>query len=65
MVYELQYIGAEELKGTMKLIKPHRNEFLVSSDPERLSLLHEFVTILAYSDKKDKVDVNKWLIKLE
>jgi len=38
---------------------------LISSDSERILLLHEFVTILEHSDKKDKIDVNKWLIKLE
>lgn len=64
-VYELQSICGEELEEAKKLIKPHRNEFLISSDSERILLLHEFVTILEHSDKKDKIDVNKWLIKLE
>jgi hypothetical protein len=64
-IYELQSIGWEELEEAKKLIKPHRNEFLISSDSERVSLLHEFVTILEHSDKKDKIDVNEWLIKLE
>jgi DNA-binding PadR family transcriptional regulator len=64
-IYELQSIGWEELEEAKKLIKPHRNEFLISSDSERVSLLHEFVTILEHTDEKDKIDVNKWLIKLE
>jgi len=64
-VYELQSICREELEEAKKLIKPHHDEVLISSDSERISLLHEFVTILERSDKKDKIDVNKWLIKLE
>ncbi len=64
-VYEMLIISDEEIKEAKKLIKPYPNEFLVSSDPERISLLQDFITILEQSEKKDKIDVNKWLNRLE
>ncbi|MDP2767179.1 MAG: hypothetical protein Q8O41_07000 [Candidatus Methanoperedens sp.] len=64
-VYELQSIGDEEIREAEKLIKPYPNEFLVSSDSERLSMLQDFITILEQSEKKDKIDVKNWLNRSE
>ncbi len=64
-VYEMQSISDEEITEAKKLIKPYPNEFLVSSDSERLSMLQDFITILEQSEKKDKVDVKNWLNRSE
>ena len=64
-VYEMQSIGGEEIEKAKELIKPYHNDFLVSSDSKRISLLQDFITILERSDKKDKIDVNIWLNSLE
>ena len=64
-VYELQSISDEEIREAKKLIKPYHNEFLVSSDSERLSMLQDFITILEQSEKKDKIDVKNWLNRSE
>ena len=64
-VYELASIAEDELEVARNLIKPYHNDFLVSSDTKRINLLNEFVTILEHSDKKNKVNVEKWLVNLE
>lgn len=64
-VYELAAIEEDELVDARNLIKPYHNEFLISSDTKRINLLHEFVTILEHSDKKNKVDLEDWLFNLE
>lgn len=64
-VYELASIAEDELEVARNLIKPYHNDFLVSSDAKRLNLLHEFVTILEHSDKKNEVNVEKWLLNVE
>jgi hypothetical protein len=64
-VYEMQSIDGEEIEKVKELIKPYHNDFLVSSDSKRISLLQDFITILERSDKKDKIDINIWLNSLE
>ena len=61
----MQSIGGEDIEKAKELIKPYHNDFLVSSDSKRISLLQDFITILERSDKKDKIDVNIWLNSLE
>lgn len=64
-VYELRSIGEDELAEAKKLIKPYNNGFLVQSGVDRILLLHDFITILDRSERKDKVDVKNWLNRVE
>ncbi len=65
VVFEISRITQEEIKEARKLIKPFHNEFLISSDPKRFTLLKDFITILEQTEQKNKIDVRKWLNELE
>ncbi len=64
-VFKISRITQEEIKEARKLIKPFHNEFLISSDSKRFTLLKDFITILEQTEQKNKIDVRKWLNELE
>lgn len=64
-VYEPRSISEDELIEAKKLIKPYHNGFLVQSGVDRILLLHDFITILDHSERKDKLDVKNWLNRVD
>jgi len=47
------------------LIKPYHNEYLVSSDPKRITILTDFIKLLEQNEENKNVDVKGWLNQFE
>jgi hypothetical protein len=55
----------DEIKEAKKLIKPYHNEYLVSSDPKRITILTDFIKLLEQNEENKNVDVKGWLNQFE
>jgi hypothetical protein len=64
-VYELLCVTENEIEDARKLIKPYHNEYLISSDPKRITILTDFIKMLEQNEKKKNVDVKEWLNQVE
>jgi len=62
--YGMQNITSEEIKEAKRLIKPHQQKFLVSSDKKRAVLLQEFVEILEQPENNSDATFKRWFSKL-
>ena len=62
--YEMQNITSEEIKEAKRLIKPHQQKLLVSSDKKRAVLLQEFVEILEQPENSSDATFKRWFSKL-
>jgi hypothetical protein len=64
-VYEILSVTEDEIKEAKKLIKPYHNEYLVSSDPKRITILTDFIKLLEQNEENKNVDVKGWLDQVE